>query len=95
MNAMEQVIEEDAEDLKADVEKGKQALRPKHLSDAGMPGKQANQEYGPPIVAEVDTASSIAGEGAENLNVRAAVIHMLGDMIQSIGVIVAAVIIYM
>lgn len=30
----------------------------------------------------------------ENLNVRAAVVHMIGDMIQSIGVIIAAVIIY-
>ncbi len=30
----------------------------------------------------------------ENLNVRAAIVHMMGDMIQSLGVIVAAVIIY-
>jgi len=30
----------------------------------------------------------------ENLNVRAAIVHMVGDMIQSLGVIVAAVIIY-
>lgn len=33
-------------------------------------------------------------EHAENLNVRAAVIHMLGDAITSLGVILAAVIIY-
>lgn len=33
-------------------------------------------------------------EEVENLNVRAAVIHMLGDMITSLGVILAAVIIY-
>lgn len=33
-------------------------------------------------------------EGSENLNIRAAIIHMAGDMIQSLGVIAAAVIIY-
>jgi zinc transporter 2 len=33
-------------------------------------------------------------EEAENLNVRAAVIHMLGDAVTSVGVIIAAVIIY-
>lgn len=33
-------------------------------------------------------------EAVENLNVRAAVIHMLGDMITSAGVILAALIIY-
>ena len=30
----------------------------------------------------------------ENLNVRAAIVHMVGDMVQSIGVIIAAIIIY-
>ena len=30
----------------------------------------------------------------ENMNVRAAIIHMIGDIIQSVGVIAAAVIIY-
>ena len=35
-----------------------------------------------------------ADEEAENLNVRAAVIHMLGDALTSVGVIIAAVIIY-
>ena len=33
-------------------------------------------------------------EQAENLNVRAAVIHMLGDAITSVGVIIASLIIY-
>lgn len=32
-------------------------------------------------------------KGGENLNQRAAVIHLLGDMVQSIGVISAAIII--
>ena len=30
----------------------------------------------------------------ENINIRAAIVHMVGDMIQSLGVIIAAVIIY-
>jgi zinc transporter 2 len=34
------------------------------------------------------------GEMAENINVRAAVIHIIGDIVQSIGVIIAATIIY-
>ena len=33
-------------------------------------------------------------DSAENLNVRAAIVHMVGDMIQSLGVIAAAIIIY-
>ncbi|KAM7352070.1 solute carrier family 30 member 3 isoform 1-T1 [Cochliomyia hominivorax] len=36
----------------------------------------------------------LAGKEAENINVRAAYIHVLGDMVQSIGVFVAALIIY-
>ena len=33
------------------------------------------------------------GNNEENLNIRAAVIHILGDMVQSVGVIAAAIII--
>ncbi|KAI8120982.1 Zinc transporter 2 [Lucilia cuprina] len=36
----------------------------------------------------------LAGKEAQNINVRAAYIHVLGDMVQSIGVFVAALIIY-
>ena len=43
-------------------------------------------------VSEVDDDSD-EDEG-ENLNVRAAIVHMIGDMVQSLGVIAAAVIIY-
>ena len=35
-----------------------------------------------------------SGANEENLNVRAAIVHMIGDMIQSAGVIAAALIIY-
>ncbi|TMW47775.1 hypothetical protein DOY81_007146 [Sarcophaga bullata] len=35
-----------------------------------------------------------AGKEAQNLNVRAAYIHVLGDMVQSIGVFLAALVIY-
>jgi len=44
-----------------------------------------------PAVSEVKKARE---DDEENLNVRAAIVHMLGDMIQSIGVIIAAIIIY-
>ena len=37
--------------------------------------------------------SSVQDE-EENINVRAAIVHMVGDMIQSLGVIAAALIIY-
>lgn len=36
----------------------------------------------------------LAGKEAQNINVRAAYIHVLGDMVQSIGVFIAALIIY-
>ena len=38
---------------------------------------------------------SAGSEGNVNINVRAAFIHVLGDLIQSIGVCIAAIIIYM
>ena len=44
-----------------------------------------------PEVEEVDT---VEGDDDENLNVRAAIVHMVGDMVQSVGVIIAAIIIY-
>ena len=31
---------------------------------------------------------------SDNINIRAAIVHLIGDLIQSIGVIIAAVIIY-
>ena len=34
------------------------------------------------------------GENIKNINQRAAYIHIIGDLIQSIGVIIAAVVIY-
>lgn len=44
-----------------------------------------------PLLSDKESASDKEGE---NMNVRAAIIHMVGDMIQSLGVIVAALIIY-
>jgi zinc transporter 2 len=53
------------------------------------------QRARPKTVKPEDVEKGEAAEAdAENLNVRAAVIHMLGDMITSAGVILAAVIIY-
>ena len=48
-------------------------------------------EHDLPDRKDLDGASSADGE---NMNVRAAIVHMMGDMIQSIGVISAALIIY-
>ena len=45
-----------------------------------------------PLVEDIDEAKSEGQD--ENLNVRAAIVHMVGDMVQSLGVIIAAVIIY-
>ena len=45
-----------------------------------------------PLVEDVDEVKSEGQD--ENLNVRAAIVHMVGDMVQSLGVIIAAVIIY-
>ena len=41
-----------------------------------------------------DEDESDEDDDRENMNVRAAIVHMIGDMIQSLGVIAAAVIIY-
>jgi solute carrier family 30 (zinc transporter), member 2 len=35
-----------------------------------------------------------ASNNKENMNIRAAIIHLIGDIIQSIGVVIAAVIIF-
>mmetsp|Transcript_31995 Transcript_31995/g.23157 ORF Transcript_31995/g.23157 Transcript_31995/m.23157 type:complete len:165 (+) Transcript_31995:848-1342(+) len=45
---------------------------------------------------ENDDESSDDNKGGaeDNLNIRAAIIHLLGDMVQSVGVIIAATIIY-
>ena len=45
-------------------------------------------------VEDIDEADPGKETQGENLNVRAAIIHMIGDAIQSLGVIVAAIIIY-
>lgn len=42
----------------------------------------------------IDAHEAKKKEGGDNLNQRAAVIHLLGDMVQSIGVIAAAIIIF-
>ena len=42
----------------------------------------------------LSSAISVDKDAEKNLNVRAAFIHMMGDLIQSIGVIIAGLIIY-
>lgn len=43
-----------------------------------------------PLIGKQGPKSNLS----QNLNVRAAIIHLMGDMVQSIGVIIAALIIY-
>ena len=50
-----------------------------------------------PRVMDVDQVSQRVAEReevVENMNVRAAIIHMIGDIVQSVGVMAAAIIIY-
>ncbi|KAI8438991.1 hypothetical protein MSG28_011290 [Choristoneura fumiferana] len=44
--------------------------------------------------SDVESSSSHHHEQRENINVRAAFIHVLGDFLQSFGVLVAAIVIY-
>ena len=39
---------------------------------------------------EVEEVDSVDGGNEENLNVRAAFVHMVGDMVHSLGVSIAA-----
>ena len=53
--------------------------------------KISNQEHSPSKVIINAGPESHAEE--ENINIRAAVVHVVGDMLQSIGVIIASIII--
>jgi cation diffusion facilitator family transporter len=46
-----------------------------------------------PDVKKDGAMDKLMGNNEENMNIRAAVIHIMGDMVQSIGVIIAAIII--
>ncbi|XP_039499397.1 uncharacterized protein LOC120456572 isoform X1 [Drosophila santomea] len=46
------------------------------------------------ILLGKSVSTQYAAKGHENINVRAAIIHVVGDLIQSVGVFVAALIIY-
>jgi solute carrier family 30 (zinc transporter), member 2 len=60
-----------------------------------MQNKMQDDIEGQPEIIEENTIypDSDEEEDGENLNVRAAIIHMIGDMLQSAGVIIAALII--
>lgn len=45
-------------------------------------------------IKQIDEKPKEKEQQGENINVRAAIVHMIGDMVQSLGVIVAALIIY-
>lgn len=66
-----------------------------HGSDHGSPSKDSDEERGTDgFQSPVSTASSATAKGTGNINVRAALIHVIGDFLQSLGVFVAALIIY-
>ncbi|XP_034826020.1 proton-coupled zinc antiporter SLC30A2-like isoform X1 [Maniola hyperantus] len=54
-------------------------------------GALANGDYGMKDLAAADT--HVAGSTARNINLRAALIHVIGDLIQSCGVLLAAILI--
>ncbi len=48
-----------------------------------------------PLVSSAGHGHGHGGAGSTNINVRAAFIHVVGDLIQSVGVFVAALVIYL
>ncbi|XP_055848513.1 proton-coupled zinc antiporter SLC30A2 isoform X2 [Episyrphus balteatus] len=60
-----------------------------HAADGGITTVTHNKD----IVSSTATSTSLENE-VENINVRAAFIHVLGDVLQSVGVFLAAVVIY-
>lgn len=56
--------------------------------------EESNQDLKVEMQAQSEEVVEAKASQDENLNVRAAIVHMVGDMIQSLGVIIAAVIIY-
>ena len=89
------MIEDIKEENKEDLEGGQKAKESLEDAMEAMDNK-LNIE----IVDEGDietqhrSTESDEGDDKENINVRAAIVHMIGDMVQSAGVIIAAVIIY-
>ena len=95
-------VAEDSRNSKSFVDQDKDSLKIQKVDSSkrsnSIKDKKEDEEV---IIHEVDEESieskpeeSDEEEERENMNVRAAIVHMIGDMVQSIGVIVAAVIIY-
>jgi zinc transporter 2 len=74
--------------------KGKRAVVPNigSINDVGIESDTEEQRF-VGYVKEENSDDEDKKEG-ENVNIRAAVVHMAGDMVQSIGVIAAALVIY-
>ncbi|XP_041450777.1 uncharacterized protein LOC111078999 [Drosophila obscura] len=62
--------------------------------EPGEMSRQTRVAHGHSHELQLMEASVSAHPAAENINVRAAMIHVIGDMIQSVGVFVAALIIF-
>lgn len=71
------------------------------MSDADAASLNANDEEAGKVEIEFEERDKVSSvrlderdRDIQNMNVRAAIIHMAGDIVQSVGVIIAAVIIY-
>ena len=65
-----------------------------HPTDNGTPPSEDSSSSHSIRLDLADCESTASNENRENINVRAAFIHVLGDLFQSVGVLVAAYIIY-
>ena len=72
---------------KSDYTRDSNAVEDEEIAPAAKDNKQSVASVRPEMVDDVK-------EDKENLNLRAAIVHMVGDMVQSAGVIIAALIIY-
>ena len=72
------------------------ALHPAHgHSHSGVQSPQHSHSHSSHLAVESETSLSQPAQiRKQNINVRAAFIHVIGDFIQSIGVLIAALIIY-
>ena len=86
-------IEDNREDIKEDLEMAGQKAKesPEGAMDNDFSIVRADMRD---FEAQHQAAEGDEGDDKENINVRAAIVHMIGDMVQSAGVIIAAVIIY-
>ena len=88
------VIEDIEGELKEDLEMAKKNAQTAHKDDDQENLKIDLVDERDIEAQHGDDVSDDDDDDMENINVRAAIVHMMGDMVQSLGVICAALIIY-